>query len=51
MIQSKEEIIRIASKYGLRLKEASISFNQSGLDFLVVMAEDHHGDKWILRIP
>ncbi|GEN46160.1 macrolide 2'-phosphotransferase [Alkalibacillus haloalkaliphilus] len=51
MKQNKEEIIRIANKYGLRLKEESISFNQSGLDFLVVMAEDHHGDKWILRIP
>ncbi len=41
----------LAAKYRLDLKEDSISFNQSGLDFLVAYAEGADGAEWVLRIP
>ncbi|TYR78633.1 phosphotransferase [Priestia megaterium] len=45
------QIIEIAKKHGIDVKEDSLTFNESGLDFLVVFATDTEGEKWILRFP
>lgn len=47
----KHQAAEIARKYGLEVKEESLVFNQSGLDFLVVYAEDDKGEEWVLRLP
>ncbi|MFD1415860.1 macrolide 2'-phosphotransferase [Oceanobacillus jeddahense] len=47
----KQTVSELASKYGLDLKENTIRFNESGLDFLVAYAEDTNGMEWVLRIP
>ncbi|WP_096186622.1 macrolide 2'-phosphotransferase [Evansella halocellulosilytica] len=51
MKQTKGQVIELAQKHGLMLKEDSLSFNESGVDFLVVLAADKSGEKWVLRIP
>lgn len=43
MLNNKEE--------GLILKQNSLKFNNSGIDFLVVFAKDINGDNWVLRMP
>nr|WP_308218778.1 macrolide 2'-phosphotransferase MphM [Bacillus cereus group sp. BfR-BA-01347] len=48
---NKQKAIEIARKYGLEVKEGSIIFNESGLDFLVAYAEDYKGEEWVLRFP
>jgi macrolide phosphotransferase len=48
---SKREVIEIATKHGLILKEDTLVFNESGLDFLAVFAIDQQGNEWVLRIP
>ncbi|MDQ0233487.1 macrolide phosphotransferase [Metabacillus malikii] len=45
------ELISLTSKYGLTIKEESIHFNESGLDFLVAFAHDTNDVEWTLRIP
>ncbi|GIO22174.1 macrolide 2'-phosphotransferase [Oceanobacillus sp. J11TS1] len=47
----KQTVITLAAKYGLDLKEDSVKFNESGLDFLVAYAQDTAGTEWVLRIP
>lgn len=51
MSKSKREVIEIASKHGLDIKEDTLVFNESGLDFLVVFATDQQGKEWVLRLP
>ncbi|TCS93309.1 macrolide phosphotransferase [Hazenella coriacea] len=46
-----EQVIEIAKKHDLIIKEDSIQLNESGLDFLVVFATDTLGEKWVLRFP
>lgn len=48
---NKEQVIKIAKKYNLALKEDRLQFNESGLDFQVVFALDENGDEWVLRLP
>ncbi|SCC24607.1 Macrolide 2-phosphotransferase II [Bacillus cereus] len=48
---NKPKAVEIARKYGLEVKEESIIFNESGLDFLVAYAEDYKGEEWVLRFP
>lgn len=51
MSKTKNEVLEIAAKHGLILKEESLVFNESGLDFLAVFAIDKQENKWVLRIP
>lgn len=46
-----KQLIEIANKYNLVLKEDTLQFNESGLDFQVVFAQDYNGDEWALRLP
>lgn len=48
---NKQRAVEIAKAYGLKVKEESITFNESGLDFKVAYAEDMKGNEWILRYP
>lgn len=48
---NKQKAVEIARKYGLEVKDESIIFNESGLDFLVAYAEDDKGEEWVLRFP
>ncbi|AOT69509.1 macrolide 2'-phosphotransferase [Geosporobacter ferrireducens] len=51
MSRTKEQVIEIAKKYGLKIKEDTLTFNESGLDFQVVFALDLEGNEWVLRLP
>jgi macrolide phosphotransferase len=51
MSKTKNEVIEIASKHGLLLKEDTLIFNESGLDFQVVFAADQKENEWVLRLP
>lgn len=51
MSVTKKRVLELAKKHGLEIKESTLSFNESGLDFLAVFAEDQEGEKWVLRIP
>lgn len=51
MSKTKREVIEIAIKHGLNLKEDTLVFNESGLDFLAVFALDQQGSEWVLRMP
>nr|WP_280137065.1 macrolide 2'-phosphotransferase [Terribacillus halophilus] len=51
MILNKLQAAEIAKGYGLNVKEDSIIFNESGLDFKVAYAEDIKGNEWVLRFP
>ncbi|MFD2922161.1 macrolide 2'-phosphotransferase [Halobacillus naozhouensis] len=48
---NKQQVAETARKYGLEVKEDSISFNESGLDFLVAYGEDDKEEEWVLRLP
>jgi len=50
-IKSQQEVLELAHKNGLTLQENSLQFNESGLDFQVVLATDNDGERWILRLP
>jgi macrolide phosphotransferase len=50
-VKSHQEVLELAQKNGLRIEEGSIQFNESGLDFQVVLAKDADGVQWILRLP
>ncbi|QUH25796.1 macrolide 2'-phosphotransferase [Serpentinicella alkaliphila] len=51
MSRTKEEVVEIAKKHGLKIKEDILKFNESGLDFQVVFAIDLEGNEWVLRFP
>lgn len=51
MSKTNREVIEIAIKYGLTLKEDTLVFNESGLDFLAIFATDQQGNEWVLRVP
>lgn len=51
MSNTKNEVLVIAAKNGLILKEESLVFNESGLDFRAVFAVDELENEWVLRIP
>jgi macrolide phosphotransferase len=48
---TNDQIIELAKLHGLELQEDSLTRNESGLDFLVVMASNGQGEQWVLRIP
>jgi macrolide phosphotransferase len=50
-IKSQQEVLELAHKSGLAIQEGSLQFNESGLDFQVVLATDIQGERWILRLP
>lgn len=49
--KSKQEVLELAHKHDLAILEDSLQFNESGLDFQVVLATDTNGEQWILRLP
>ena len=51
MSNSKKYVLEIAARHGLVLKEETLEFNESGLDFQVVFAMDSQKNKWVLRLP
>ncbi|TYS58594.1 phosphotransferase [Sutcliffiella horikoshii] len=51
MTFTKEKVIEIAKDNGLDILADSLTYNESGLDFLVVFAEDAKGEEWVLRFP
>ncbi|MDG5472137.1 macrolide 2'-phosphotransferase [Jeotgalibacillus sp. ET6] len=51
MTLSKKRAVDLAGKHGFKVKEETLTFNESGLDFLVVFATDVNNQKWVLRIP
>jgi macrolide phosphotransferase len=50
-MKSPQEVLELAHQNGLDIQEDSLQFNESGLDFQVVLATDTDGKRWILRIP
>ncbi len=50
-IKSQQEVLELAHQNSLTIQENSLEFNESGLDFQVVLATDTDGKRWILRIP
>lgn len=51
MSKDMKQVIEIAKKHNLILKEETMQFNESGLDFQVVFALDESGIDWVLRLP
>ena len=51
MSKDMKQVIEIAKKHNLILKEETMQFNESGLDFQVVFALDYSGVDWVLRLP
>lgn len=51
MSKDMKQVIEIAKKHNLILKEETMQFNESGLDFQVVFALDENGVDWVLRLP
>ncbi len=49
--KSKQEVLELVHKHDLTIQEDSLQFNESGLDFHVVLATDINGERWILRLP
>ncbi len=45
------QILELAASHGLELKRESLSANEAGLDYRVVMALDMGDTQWVLRIP
>lgn len=50
-VKSRQEVLKLAHKNGLAIKEGSMQFNESGLDFQVALATDADEGHWILRLP
>ncbi len=50
-IKSPQAVLELAHQNGLNIQENSLQFNESGLDFQVVLATDTDGERWILRLP
>ncbi|AKL96115.1 hypothetical protein CACET_c26700 [Clostridium aceticum] len=51
MSKDMKQVIEIAKKHNIILKEETMQFNESGLDFQVVFAQDESGTDWVLRLP
>ena len=51
MTRNTKHIIEITKKHNLIIKEETMQFNESGLDFQVVFAQDKSGTDWVLRLP
>ena len=51
MSKDMKQVIEIAKKHNIILKEETMQFNESGLDFQVVFAQDESGIDWVLRLP
>lgn len=51
MSKDIKQVIEIAKRHNLFLREETIRFNESGLDFQVVYAQDEGGIDWVLRMP
>ena len=45
------QIVALAAAHGLTITADSLRFNEAGLDYQVVFAEDHTGQQWVLRMP
>ncbi|ATB47576.1 macrolide 2'-phosphotransferase [Corallococcus macrosporus] len=45
------QILELAASHGLKLKPDTLSVNEAGLDYRVVMARDLEDTLWVLRIP
>lgn len=50
-MRSQQEVLKLAHQHGLGIQADSLQFNESGLDFQVVLATDAEGDRWVLRLP
>ena len=46
----EQEIRQLAATFGIALK-GPLRFNELGLDYQVIFAEDENGQKWVLRKP
>ncbi|MGL5253666.1 MAG: macrolide 2'-phosphotransferase [Brevinema sp.] len=46
-----KQVIELAKRYNLCLKEETMQFNESGLDFQAIFAQDNNGIDWVLRLP
>lgn len=44
-------MIEVAKKYGIHLVENTLKDVNMGLDFQVIIGQDHSGQEWILRVP
>ena len=51
MSKTSKEVMELSEKHGLKLKENTLVFNESGLDFQVVFAIDQEENEWVLRLP
>lgn len=51
MSKTKTEVLEIAGRNGLSLRDETLEFNESGLDFQVVFAVDAQENEWVLRLP
>ena len=51
MRKDMKQIKEITKKHNIILKEETMQFNESGLDFQVVFALDESGVDWVLRLP
>lgn len=51
MSKDMKQVMEIGKKHNLILKEETMQFNESGLDFQVVFAQDESGIDWVLRLP
>lgn len=51
MVETDKQILALALKNGLEIKEETIKLNESGLDFKVAFATDVYSNNWVLRIP
>ncbi|WNZ65242.1 macrolide 2'-phosphotransferase [Myxococcus sp. MxC21-1] len=45
------QLVELAGHHGLKLKPDTLSVNEAGLDYRVVMARDVEDTPWVLRIP
>ncbi|GAB3254544.1 macrolide 2'-phosphotransferase [Arthrobacter pigmenti] len=45
------EVAALAASHGLVIDEASVEFNEAGLDYRVAFARAEDGTTWVMRIP
>lgn len=51
MGKDMKQVMEIAKKHNLILKKETMQFNESGLDFQVVFAQDENETDWVFRLP
>jgi GTPase len=49
--ETPADLVTLARRHGLAVSSSATAFETTGLDFLVVHAEDEAGDRFILRTP